>query len=79
MEIALIEKSEKGISRLSLYDKDLGIIESDMFSDLYSLNFHLQTLAKKCNIQDALLVVHDIDKNTVSLTLARDEHSFFIS
>lgn len=79
MEIALIEKSEKGTLKLNLYDEGLSLVESDMFSDLYILNFHLQTLAKKRNIEKGLLVVHDRDKDTVSLSLAHDEHSFFIS
>jgi hypothetical protein len=80
MFVALIEKSAKGTS-LSLYDDDnnLGLIESESFADLYTLNFHLQTLAKKHGIEKGLLVVHDKDDNRVSLSLARDENSFFVS
>ena len=69
---------ESGIIVLSLYDGDLHLIESESFTDLYTLNFHLQTLAKKQSIEKGLLVIHDKDKNTVSLSLAYDEHSFFV-
>jgi hypothetical protein len=80
VHIALVAKStESGIIVLSLYDEDLHLIESESFTDLYTLNFHLQTLAKKQSIKKGLLVIHDKDKNTVRLLLANDEHSFFIS
>jgi hypothetical protein len=78
MDILLIDKSEGGM-KLSLYDDNLALIESESFADLYTLNFHLQTLAKKRRIEKGLLVVHDKDKNAVSLSLARDENSFFVS
>ena len=78
MFVALIEKSAKGAS-LSLYDEDLGLMESESFADLYTLNFHLQTLAKKHRIEKGLLVVHDRDGSRVGLSLARDENSFFVS
>ena len=45
MNVALIEKSSKGL-RLSLYGDSLALIESESFDDLYTLNFHLQTLPK---------------------------------
>ena len=77
MDILLIDKSEGGM-RLSLYDDNLGLVESESFADLYTLNFHLQTLAKKRRIEKGLLVIHNKDKNTVSLSLARDENSFFV-
>jgi hypothetical protein len=78
MDILLIDKSEVK-TRLSLYDDNLGLIESESFADLYTLNFHLQTLAKKRRIEKGLLVIHDKDKNAVSLSLAREENSFFVS
>jgi hypothetical protein len=78
MDILLFDKSE-GETKLSLYDDNLVLIESESFADLHTLNFHLQTLAKKRKIENGLLVMHDKDKNTVSLSLARDENSFFVS
>lgn len=78
MKIALIEKSSDGL-KLSLYSDSLDLIESESFGDLYTLNFHLQTLAKKHGIEKALLVVHDGDRNAVSLSIADGENSFFVN
>ena len=46
VNVALVVKSKNGM-KLELYDEDLSLLESETFSDLYTLNFHLQTLAKK--------------------------------
>ena len=78
MNVALVEKSSEKV-KLSLYSGSLELIESESFDDLYALNFHLQALAKKHGIERGLLVVHDRDRNAVSLSIAQDENSFFIS
>jgi hypothetical protein len=78
MNVALIEKSSGGL-KLSLYSDSLALIESESFDDLYTLNFHLQTLAKKHGIEKGLLVVHDKNRNAVNLSIAQDENSFFVS
>ncbi|MEW6604528.1 MAG: hypothetical protein AB1351_07540 [Thermoproteota archaeon] len=78
MNVALIEKSSDSL-KLSLYSGSLALIESESFRDLYTLNFHLQTLAKKHRIEKGLLVVHDKDRNAVDLSIAQDENSFFVS
>lgn len=78
MNVALIEKSSKRL-KLSLYRDSLTLLESESFDDLYTLNFHLQTLAKKHKIEKALLVVHDRDRNAVNLSIAQDENSYFVS
>lgn len=78
MNIALIEKSLGGM-KLSLYSDSLALIESESFDDLYTLNFHMQTLAKKHRIEKGLLVVHDRDRNAVDLSIAQGENSFFVS
>lgn len=77
MNIAFIEKSSKRL-KLSIYNESLALIESNWFNDSNTLNFHLQTLARKHRIENGLLVVHDKDKNEVDLSLAQDENSFFI-
>ena len=79
MHVALVVKSDVGGMKLGIYNEDLSLIESETFQDLYTLNFHLQTLAKKHEISRGLLVTHDMDKNKVDLSLAKDEHSFFVS
>ena len=78
MNVVLVEKSSKGM-KLSLYSDSLALIESESFDDLYTLNFHLQTLAKKHGIEKGLLVVHDRDRNAVDLSIAHGENSFFVS
>ena len=77
MNVALVVKSKERM-RLDLYKEDLSLLESETFSDLYKLNFHLQTLAKKNGISKGLMVVHDYDNNKVNLAVAADENSFFV-
>jgi len=78
VNIVLIEKSTER-TKLSLYSESLVLMESESFDDLYTLNFHLQTLAKKHGIEKGLLVVHDRDRNAVDLSVAQEENSFFVS
>ena len=78
MYVTLIEKSSEGL-KLSVYSESLALIESDSFNDSYTLNFHLQALAKKHRIEKSLLVIHDKDRNAVDLSLAQEENLFFVS
>ena len=78
MYITLIEKSSDAF-KLSVYDGDLLPVETNSFQDRYTLNFHLQTLAKKHRIDKSILVVHDKEKNTVNILLAQGENLFFES
>ena len=78
MYVTLIEKSAGGL-KLSVYSESLELVESDSFNDSYTLNFHLQALARRHEIQKSLLVIHDKDRNAVDLSLAHDENSFFVS
>jgi hypothetical protein len=75
--VTLIEKSSEGL-KLSVYSESLALVESDSFNDSYTLNFHLQALAKKHGIKKTLLVIHDKDRNAVDLSLAHDENLFFV-
>ena len=78
MYITLIEKSAGGL-KLSVYSESLALVESDSFNDSYTLNFHLQALARRHGIEKSLLVIHDKDRNEVDLSLAQDENLFFVS
>jgi len=78
MNVTFVEKSEAGL-KLILYDDNLHVMESDSFDDKYALNFHLQTLVKKCKIERSLMVVHDKIKNSVDISIAQDENSFFVN
>ena len=77
MHCAKITKSTAGC-KLELYDASLKILESESFADLYTLNFHLQTLATKHRIAEGLLIVHDRNANNVDLSIAKGENEFFI-
>ncbi len=77
MYVTLVEKSSEGL-KLSVYSESLALVESDSFNDSYTLNFHMQALARRHGIQKSLLVIHDKDKNAVDLSLAQDENSFFV-
>lgn len=77
MYVTLIEKSSEGL-KLSVYSDSLALVESDSFNDSYTLNFHLQALAKKHGIEKSLVVIHDKDRNAVDLSLAHDENLFFV-
>jgi hypothetical protein len=76
--VTLIEKSSEGL-KLSVYSETLALIDSDSFNDSYTLNFHLQALAKKHRIEKTLLVIHDKDRNAVELSIAQEESLFFVS
>ena len=78
MYITLVEKSAGGL-KLSVYSESLALVESDSFNDSYTLNFHLQALARRHGIEKSLLVIHDKDRNAVDLSLAHDENLFFVS
>jgi hypothetical protein len=78
MNIIKIEKSTDGI-KLSLYESNLTLIESNSFVDIYTTNFYMQTLARKHNIKKVLFVVHDKNKNSVEITIAEEENAFFIN
>jgi hypothetical protein len=77
MHVAFVTKSSVG-SSFSLYDSNLSVMESESFSDLFTLNFHLQALVKKHKIKKGLLVVHDKDTNKVGISIAEDDN-YFIS
>ena len=65
--------------KLSVYSESLALVDSDSFNDSYTLNFHLQALARRHGIEKSLLVIHDKDRNAVDLSLAHDENLFFVS
>jgi hypothetical protein len=64
--------------KLDIYNEELSPLESETFPDLSTLNFHLQTLARKHRISKGLMIVHDGEANNVRLSVADNEHSFFV-
>jgi hypothetical protein len=86
MNVALITKSKKQIN-LKLFDEHLKEIIEEEFQDTYTLNFFLQTIPKKYNINKTLIIFNDLEKlnptnqdnnNTIKLTLAEVENEYFI-
>lgn len=78
MHIAKIQKLEnKAI--LVFYDIDLNILEEESFNDISSLNFFLQTLPRKYDVERTLLVVHDERQNKLNLQTAISENSYYVS
>jgi hypothetical protein len=80
VHIFKVTKSPGGEASLELYDgTSLALLESEFFSDLNALNFHLQTLATKYRTGGGLVIVHDKPNNIVEMFLAKDENSLFVS
>ncbi len=78
MHIAKIQKLEnKAI--LVFYDIDLNILEEESFADISSLNFFLQTLPRKYDVERTLFVVHDERQNKLNLQTAISENSYYVS
>lgn len=78
MHIAKIQKLEnKAI--LVFYDIDLNILEEESFNDISSLNFFLQTLPRKYDVERTLFVVHDERQNNLILQTAISENSYYVS
>jgi hypothetical protein len=86
MNVALITKSKKQIN-LKLFDEHLKEIIEEEFQDTYTLNFFLQTIPKRYNINKTLIIFNDLEKlnppnqdnnNTIELILAKEENEYFI-
>lgn len=78
MHIAKIIKKEKKVG-LVFCDKDLKVLEEESFEDVYSLNFFLQTLPRKYDVEKTLLIVHDQRLNMVDMQIASGENSYYIT
>lgn len=78
MHIAKIIKKENQVA-LVFCDKDLNVLEDESFEDVYSLNFFLQTLPRKYDVEKTLLIVHDQRLNKVDMQIASGENSYYIT
>ena len=78
MHIAKIIKIENKVG-LVFCDKDLKVLEEESFEDVYSLNFFLQTLPRKYDVEKTLLIVHDQRLNMVDIQIATGENSYYIT
>ncbi|MGH9890359.1 MAG: hypothetical protein ACRD4Z_03020 [Nitrososphaeraceae archaeon] len=78
MHIAKIQKLENKVI-LVFYDIDLNILEEESCTDNSSLNFFLQTLPRKYDVERTLFVVHDERQNKLNLQTAISENSYYVS
>ena len=69
MKILKVLKTQDRKFEINLYNEDLTnlIYVQEIFDDLYTLNFYMQSLQKKYNFYETLIIFHDIVKNKVDL------------
>jgi len=60
MNIAMITKTRERIN-LQLYDEDLKNLTNEIFEDIYTLNFFLQTIPKTFGPDKTLLIFNDLE------------------
>ncbi len=61
MNIAMITKTRERIN-LMLYDENLKNLANEIFEDIYTLNFFLQTIPKTFGQEKTLLIFNDLEK-----------------
>jgi len=72
MKIAHITRRNQEIS-LILYDENLLKLNEELFRDLYSLNFYLQTIPKKFGEEKTLLIYNDLEKTNMQENKPNDQ------
>ena len=64
----MITKTRERIN-LKLYDEDLKNLTSEIFEDIYTLNFFLQTIPKTFGQDKTLLIFNDLERTNSVLDL----------
>jgi hypothetical protein len=68
MKIIKLLKTQENKYEVILFNKDLAKLSTkETFDDLYTLNFYLQSMQKKLNFHESLIIIHDKFMNTVEL------------
>lgn len=68
MKIIKLLKTPENKYEVILFNKDLTELSAkETFEDLYTLNFYLQSMQKKLNFHESLIIIHDKFNNTVEL------------
>jgi hypothetical protein len=68
MQIIKLLKTKENKYEVILLNKDLiELCDKETFQDLYTLNFYLQSMQKKLNFYESLLIIHDKLNNKVEL------------
>jgi hypothetical protein len=68
MQIIKLIKTKENKYEVILLNKDLiELYDKETFEDLYTLNFYLQSMQKKSNFYESLVIIHDKFNNKVEL------------
>ena len=72
MNIAMITKTMERID-LKLYDENLKNLTDEIFEDIYTLNFFLQTIPKTFGQDKTLLIFNDLERKNSVLDLPKKD------
>ena len=68
MQIIKLLKTNENKYEVIILNKDLiELCDKETFEDLYTLNFYLQSMQKKLNFYESLVIIHDKYNNEVEL------------
>ena len=68
MQIIKLLKTNENKFEVILLNKDLiELCDKETFQDMYTLNFYLQSMQKKLNFYECLVIIHDKYNNNVEL------------
>ena len=74
MKIIKIIKNQENKYEVILFNIDLiELSAKETFEDLYTVNFYLQSMQKKLNFHESLIIIHDKFNNTVQLVKNKGE------
>jgi len=68
MKIIKLIKTTENLYEVIIFNTDLTMLcPKETFEDIYTLNFYLQSMQKKLNFYNSLIVLHDKFNNTVEI------------
>ena len=68
MKIIKLIKTTENLYEVIIFNTDLTVLcPKESFEDIYTLNFYLQSMQKKLNFYNSLIVLHDKFNNTVEI------------
>ena len=68
MKIIKLLKTKEDLYECIIFNIDLTVLcPKETFEDLSTLNFYLQSMQKKLNFDDSLIIVHDKFNNSVEI------------
>ena len=72
MNIAVITKNREWID-LKLYDENLKNLTDEIFEDIHTLNFFLQTIPKTFGQDKTLLIFNDLERKNSTLDIPKKD------